>query len=182
MSVGNDKTELVNINVINGTLHFIDGDFIKEVKPGEVFSVQIGDDYYVNAGGRMMKILAKDDNGYVAESSEVDMVKLNSTGAAYGSSSATVGTMALSSLEGIGGSRANMNHMEIKSNRDSGQALPLIDRKYIVADSKVIYATRKDVSERVDASEFKEFLKSNKVKWNDPQSLLSVVDFVARQK
>ena len=182
MSLGNDKTAKLNVHVLHGALHFIEGDMIKEAAPGEVFSAQIGKDVYINAGGKMLKILAKNENGYVAEGQEVDIVKLNSSGAAYGSSSATLGNMSLSSLDGIGGTRSNMNHMDIKANKDNGQTLPLIGKVYVVANSKVIYATRKDVSENVDAAAFKAFLKENKVKWNDPVSLLSVVDFIANQK
>ena len=178
-SIGVDKTAPLNIHLLHGSLHFIEGELIKEVASGEVFSAQIGNDFYINAGGRMMKLLAKNDNGYVAQSTEIDIVKLNSSDAAYGSSAATVGTMSLSSLEGIGGSRSNMNHMDIKSNKDNGQVLPLLDKIYLVTGSQVIYATRKDVAESVDPAAFKAFLKQNKVKWNDPQSLLTVVDFIA---
>lgn len=182
MNGGSDKEGLYNIDLANNTLHFIDGELIKEASKLEVFSVQIGEDVFVNAGGRMMKLLAKNDNGYVAQGTEVDVVKLNSTGAAYGSSSSSVGTASYSSLDGIGGNRTNMNHMEIKSNKDSGQTLPIIKKLYIVTGGKVIYATKKDVSEAVDADALKAFLKENKVKWTDPQSLMPVIDFIANQK
>lgn len=182
MQQGSDKDGLYNINIANSTLHFINGELINEANKLDVFSVKIGDEVFINAGGRMMKVLVKNDNGYVAESKEVDVVKMNSTGAAYGSSSATVGTQALSSLEGIGGGRSNLNHMEIKANKDNGQTLPLLTKLYIVTGGKVIFATKKDVSEAVDASAVKDFLKANKVKWNDPQSLLPLVDFIAEQK
>ena len=130
-----------------------------------------------------MKVLAQNDNGYVAECVEVDMVRLNSTEAAYGSSSTTLGTMNLSSLEGIGATNSNssLNHMELKNNKESGQTLPLIEKKYLFVNKKCIYATKRDVAEYVDAAAFKAFLKSNKVKWNNPQSLLGVVDFLAQQ-
>lgn len=177
------KTEL-NVHVLRATLHYIDGDFIKELAPGTIFSASIGGDTYINAGGRMMKVLARNDNGYVAECSEVDIVKLNSTDAAYGSSSTTLGTMSLSSLEGIGAtnSSTNINHMELKNSKENGKTLPLITKKYIFVNRMCIYATKRDVLEVVEPAGFKAFLKANKVKWNDPQSLLSVVDYLAENK
>ena len=174
------KTDL-NVHLLKATLHYVDGEFIKELAPGTVFSAKIGDDLFINAGGRIMKVLARNDNGYVAECSEVDIAKLNSTDAAYGSSSTTLGTMQLSSLEGIGATNSNssLNHMELKNSKESGQLLPLITKKYLFVDKKCIYATKRDVAEYADPAGFKAFLKSNKVKWNNPESLLSVVDYLA---
>ena len=180
---GTSKKAVLNVHVLKAALHYIDGEFIKELAPGQAFSARIGNDYYINASGKMMKILAQNNNGYVAEGVEVDIVKLNSTGAAYGSSSTTLGTMALSSLEGLGATNSgtSINHMELKANKDNGQILPLLTKKYLFVNKLCIYATKRDVSDYVDAAAFKAFLKANKVKWNDPQSLLGVVDFIAEQ-
>lgn len=180
---GTSKKAVLNVHVLKSALHYIDGDLIKELAPGQAFSARIGNDYYINASGKMMKILAQNNNGYVAEGVEVDVVKLNSTGAAYGSSSTTLGTMALSSLEGVGATNSgtSINHMELKANKDNGQILPLITKKYLFVNKMCIFATKRDVSDYVDAAAFKAFLKANKVKWNDPQSLLGVVDFIAEQ-
>ena len=181
---GSSKKAMLNVHLLHATLHFIDGENIKELTPGSVFSARIGKDYYINANGRIMKILAQDDNGYVAESAEVDIATLNSTGGAYGSSSSTLGTMNLSSLEGIGATNSNtsLNHMELKNSKESGKVLPLIRKKYLFVNGKCIFAAKRDVSEEVDAAAFKAFLKENKVKWSNPQSLLGVVDFIAQQK
>ena len=181
---GTGKKALLNVHLLHASLHFIDGQFVKEMAPGIAFSARIGEDYFINAGGRMMKILAKNDNGYVAECAEIDIVKLNSSEGAYGSSATTLGTMSLSSLEGIGAtnSSTNTNHMELKANKENGQSLPLIRKKYLFVAGKCIYATKKDVMEAVDAADFKAFLKANKIKWSNPQSLLGVVDYIAEHK
>ncbi|MBO4743580.1 MAG: hypothetical protein J5533_08095 [Bacteroidales bacterium] len=178
---GTSKKAMLNVHVLKAALHYIDGELIKELAPGQAFSARIGQDYYINASGKMMKVLAQNNNGYVAEGVEVDIVKLNSTGAAYGSSSTTLGTMALSSIEGLGASNSStsINHMELKANKDNGQTLPLLTKKYLFVNKMCIFATKRDVATFVDAAAFKAFLKSNKVKWNDPQSLLGVVDFIA---
>ncbi len=181
---GAKKSADLNVSLLHSTLHFIEDGLIKELPATRAFSARIGEDYYINAAGRMMKILAKNDNGYVAECSEIDIVKLNSTEAAYGSSSSTLGTMALSSLEGIGAtnSSTSLNHMELKNAKDEGKTLPLIRKKYIFVNGKCIYATKRDVGALCDQAAFKAFLKENKIKWNNPMSLLSVVDFVASQQ
>lgn len=172
---GTVKTMIVNINIVWGSLHYLEDDFIKETH--DVKAVKIGSDQYVNAVGKLMKVLASSDKGYVVEGVEVDIAALNSTGAAYGSSSTTLGTMNLSSLEGIGATNSSsaLNHMEIRANKDSGQILPLIRKKYIFAGGRLVYATKKDVSNAVGAPALKAFLKENKVKWNNAESLLQLL-------
>jgi len=183
MLIGSDKDGQYNVCLAGNTLHFIDGDLVKAANMNEVLSVKIGKDIYENVNGELMKVLAKSDNGVVVNEITVDMAKLNSTGAAYGSSSNSVGTMALSSLEGIGGSRTNMNHMELKAEKEDGKILPLIEKKYFIVKGHTIFAGKKDVMDvdGLDKAAATTFFKSNKIKWSDPQSLIKVVDFLSTQ-
>jgi hypothetical protein len=177
---GSVKTLLVNVNLVRETLHFIDGEMIRETF--DIVLVKIGEDLWVNAGGRVRKVLASNENGFIVEGIDVDYATLNSTGGAYGSSSTTLGTMALTSLEGIGAtnSSSSLNHMELKASRNNGQILPLIKKKYIFTEGKCIFATRKDVSEEVGADAVKTFLKTVKVKWNSPESLLQLLPLLKK--
>ena len=170
-----------NIHVLESRLHFIENGMIKEVQPSEVLSVKVGDDYFATVSGKMMKVLAKSDMGFVAEEVLVDIARLNTTGGAYGSSSNSIATQALSSVEGVGGSRTNMNHMELKNAKDEGSALPVIVKKYLVFPGYVIYATKTDVSKFVQKGDLDPFLKENKIKWKDENSLIKVLDFVAQK-
>lgn len=128
-----------------------------------------------------MKVMARSDNGFIAKETLIDMAALNATGGAYGSSSNSIATQALSSMEGIGGTRSNMNHMELKNSKDEGQILPLKEKMFLVLPSAVVYAAKKDVSAvyGVDKKALNSFLKENKVKWNDPDSLLVLLDYIS---
>lgn len=166
---------LFNIHIPHGCLHFIDGDMIREVNSAEVFSVKVGADSFVCAGGRLMKVMAHDGNVYVLENSEIDMNQLNATGGAYGSSSSTLATTALSSIDDFSTGAAT-NHMQLKSNKDNGRTLPLMKKKYILLPGRLIYATKKDVLEvgGIENSVVAAFIKENKIKWKEDQSLLKV--------
>lgn len=181
MTQGSPKAGKYNIHLLESTLHFIDGELIREAASFEIFSVKIGSDIFTNVGGKMMKVLAKSEKGLVAEEALADFAELNNTGGAYGSSSNSISTQALSSLEGIGGTRSNMNHMELKRSKNSGDVLPLTVKLYLVVPGYKIYAAKKDVSElpNLDKKELNAFLKENQVKWKDPQSLLPLVDYIA---
>lgn len=173
-----------NIHIHLGTLHFIEEGMIREVLSSEVFSLKIGNDIYANVGGTIMKVLAQSDNGFIALETLVDMASLNATGGAYGSSSNSIATQALSSMEGIGGSRSNMNHMELKNSKDEGQVLPVKEKIYLVFPDMNVYAAKKDVSEMrgVDKKALNDFLKDNKIKWKDPQSLILLLDYLSDNK
>ena len=178
-STGEDIEGKFNIHLLESRLHFIEGNLVKEASPADVYSVKIGQDIFVNTGGTMMRVLAKSDNGIVAQLTEIDVTRLNETGGAYGSSSNSMATTALSSIENVGGIGARVNHMEMKNSKNEGKILPVITKLYIVTGNKVIFATKKDVSGASDKEAFKSFQKEHKIKWRDPQSLLQVVDFLA---
>lgn len=183
MTSGKTLTGLYNICLEGSTLHFIEGEMVKEASTLDIISVQIGNDIYVNAGGKIIKTVGKAEKGVVAVENIIDMAKLNETGGAYGSSSSTNATMSLSSLEGIGG-RANMNHMELKNAKESGRVLPIITKYYLVFNGKSVPANKKDIDalEGIDKDALKSYYKSNKIKWRDPASLCSLIDFIAKQQ
>ena len=69
--------------------------------------------------------------------------------------------------------------MELKNARNDGEILPVARKIYLMSGGKLMLASRKDVTEAVGASAMKAFLKTHKIKWKDPQSLLLVVDFLS---
>ena len=174
-----------NINVDDHKLHFLEGGYIKAAQMVDVLLVQIGTDVYQNVAGAMHKVLAKSDKSLVLEETLIDYAALNETGGAYGSSSTTIGTMSLSSLEGIGAtnSSSNINHMELKNQKESGKILTFITKKYIFTKGRKVYAAKRDFLEvpEVDPVLAKAFLKENKIKWNRLDDLLKAGDFLADQ-
>lgn len=180
---GKEKGGKYNINLADKKLHFIEGAYIKAADMVDVLTVRIGQDVYQNAAGEMLKVLSKSEKSLVLEAREIDYAALNETGGAYGSSSTTIGTTALSSLEGIGGtnSSANINHMELKMNKESGKALSLISKKYLFVKGQKIKAAKKDVMDvpGLDKEAVKAFLKENKIKWNKVSDLQKLGDFLA---
>ena len=107
-----------------------------------------------------------------------DYSKLNETGGAYGSSSNTTSTKALTSLEGFG---SVTNHMLQQSEKENGKVIPLKHEYYLVANGSV-YPAQKKLFEKMLPSDkqaaLKGFLKENKIRWNKPEDLLKLVAFI----
>ena len=170
---GSEKSGQYNVNLVDKKLHFIEGNYVKVANMADLLSVKIGKDIYQNVGGELYKVLAKSDKSLVVEDNEIDFAALNETG----------GTTALSSLEGIGGSNSskNINHMELKLNKENGKSLSFITKKYMFVNGNRIYASKRDFMNApgLDKEAAKIFLKTQKIKWNNPQDILMAGDFLS---
>lgn len=178
---GGEKAAKFNLHLSGNQLHYIDGDHVKSVNISDVAAVKIGEDIYANVSGSMLKVLAKSDKCLIVEGYEIDYATLNSTGGAYGTSSNTIGTMALTSAEGIGGSNSSsaLNHMELKRSKENGKVLPLIIKKYFFVKGYKIFCAQKDVLELpLDKNVVKTFIKERKIKFKEPESALVLGDFL----
>ncbi|KAB2870861.1 MAG: hypothetical protein F9K37_04800 [Bacteroidales bacterium] len=175
---GKQYTHQFNVHVKDSRLHYVEKGIIKETRSEDIVLVKIGSDIYMNVDGRVMKVIGSDERGFVATLILGDFDKLNSSAGAYGGSSNSSATTKLSSVA-IGGITI-VNHMELRENRDNGQTLPLTYKYYIVTKGKVYAATKRGINSQLtesEAAEFKAFLKNHKIKWNDPQSLMTILDF-----
>lgn len=178
---GGEKTAKFNIHLSDNQLHYIDGAYVKSVNVSDVAAAKIGDDIYASVSGSMFKVLAKSDKCLIVEGCEIDYASLNSTGGAYGSSSNTMGTMALTSAEGTGASNSSsaLNHMELKRNKEDGKVLPLIIKKYFFVKGYKIFCAKKDVLDLpLDKDVIKTFIKERGIKFREPVSALVLGDFL----
>ncbi len=169
-----------NIHIRHDHLHFIDKEgIVREVVPGDVLMVEIGGDAYYNVNGEMMKVAAKTDKGLVVAEILGDFAALLETGGAYGTSSTTSATRKLSSIDTD--SQINQSYMLLQQGKSNGAMVDLVTKWYLVGPSFRIPATKKDVESLIPEdrkADWKAWQKNNKVKWNKPESLSGVVEFL----
>lgn len=177
---GTTRTYPLNIHLRHGQLHYLDADgIIKEATIGEVIGAKVGSDYYLQVRGEMMHVVARSEHGCVVEEVLGDFAALNETGGAYGVSSQTSATRKLSSIETDG--QINQNHMLLMQSRSDGQSLGLIKTLYLVYPGYVVKANRSEVERYIPAdrnADWKNWIKSHKIKWNQPESLVSLLEFL----
>jgi len=181
MEGGKTLTKPVNIHILESKLQYIEGENIIEANLKDVVMLKIGQEKYIPIKGQMMKIIIENEKGMIALMILGNFEAVVEEGGAYGSSSNTLATMKLSSID-IGGKNI-MNHMELKANRDLGKSLPLIFKYFVVVDGNTIPATRKGIEEYLQTPEkiklFRKFIKTNKINWNKPDNLNKILDFFA---
>lgn len=176
-----DNTSLnapLNVHLLKSTLHYLEGEKIKEAISGDIESVGIGSDQYYVYNNQLMRVVNGDSTGFIAELTEADFSALNESGGAYGSSSSVQATRKVSSME-IGGVSI-VNHMELKEKKDAGALLPLTKKYFIIIDGKNYPASRKGIMSELPEDKqdtFKKFVKQNKIKWKQSESLVLLLDF-----
>ena len=179
MDGGRAEEKKMNIHLRRDALHYLDNDIVKEAFLTDVKAVEIGTDVFVPVMGRMMKAVAKNGKGCVAEEILGDFESSREAAGAYGVPSTSSATMKLTSIQTD--AQVNQNYMNILNERDNGVELRLVHNYYVVSPLYKVKATKKDITEtlpenRQDA--WKDFLKTHKINWKRPQSLLEVVGFL----
>jgi hypothetical protein len=167
-----------NVHLLKSSLHYLDNGQVREVTTSDIVLVLIDEDQYYMRNNQLMRVLSGDSIGFVAELVLADFDALIESGGAYGSSSNVQATRKLSSLE-IGGINIT-NHMELKSNKDSGLLLPVETKYFIVTRDAVYPATKRGISSQLSDDKkdaFNRFLKKNKVNWRRPETLHVLLDF-----
>ena len=179
MDDGNNINEKLNIQIRKDRLHYLDDGIIKEAFLDGIVAVEIGKDVFIPVLGQMMKVATKDDKGCIAAQILGDFDEAIEAKGAYGSSSTTSATMKLSSVQTD--NEVNKNHMNLLNEKDQGFDVKLVTKYYLVTPKIKCRATKKEIEAALPMdmeAGWKSFLKSRKIRWNEPVSLLEVVDYL----
>ena len=184
LSNGQQKVMPINIHLLKGDLHFIDGNGIIQSAPaGQFAAIQIGSDVFRRVDGLLMKVTpGPDAKNFVAVRHMADLQSLNETGGAYGTSATTASTQRITSVDLPG--FVNTSHMEIMQNRENGKKLNIKSEYFVVIGGNAVKASKRAVTEAAGperAAAFKAFLKKNKINWKKEESLLKLFDFFCEQ-
>jgi hypothetical protein len=169
----------VNVHVLKSTLHYLDGNNIKETSSSDLLMLDSGEDMFMCVDGQVMRVVAGDEEGFVATLVLGDFSKVAESGGAYGASSNTLSTMELTSVD-LGGINI-IDHMRLKNNKESGKKIPLMTSYFIVAGERVYPANKNKIRRMLDKElqkQFKDFIKEKKINWNRAESLMLLVDFL----
>ncbi|MBP5302290.1 MAG: hypothetical protein J6Y88_03480 [Bacteroidales bacterium] len=178
MKDGKKHDQEFNIHLAKGRLHFNDNGVIKEVKTNDIHLVELNGELFTSLQGFVVKVIGDPQTGYVAVHTYADYQKLNESDGPYGTKldATTSYSVTPYDLTGVAGS-----YDALMRNRNEGVTLPLKNDYYIVAGGRVFNASKKGIESNLDdagKAAFKTFQKQNKIKWQDPQSLLLLVDFL----
>lgn len=174
----------LNVNIVDGSLHFIKAGTIMKADMTQMYTALIGDtDVYVNAGGKMYQILLESEHGYVLCGTSVDMDELNKVDIGYGVSSSTASRtntsfagLGMDNISGI--NMSNMTLTRAEQQRSAGMLLPVKKTTYLLVNDYLIPAGRRDIEQFVDKKAVKAFFKENKINWKKPETMEPLLVFL----
>lgn len=175
-----------NIHLNVGALHYLNDGTIKEHPTVGVKSMTIGDDVYRNVGGKMLKVLAQTEGGFVVMETLANFTGIISRDGAYGGAVANR-DKTFSHQENNGsfnGYLVTDNYKDLIAIKDDSDKVPVTRKIFIVIGHQMIFANKSAVIDMtgVDKKAFSAFLKSNDIKWKDPEDLVKVIDYITASK
>ena len=170
-----------NIHLMGNKLHYVNpkDDKICESRQNDMDSVVIGGKKFVLADGELMQVVGSNGQNMVLLCEYADFSGMNQAKGAYGSSSNSSATRQLTSIDLAG--MNNPKHGLLLQEKNDGSELYMHKKYFLKLGNKVIEAGKKDVEKILADSQkdaWKQFLKKNKIKWKNPESLVLVLDFL----
>ena len=175
-----------NIHLNVGALHYLNDGTIKEHPTVGVKSMTIGDDVYRNVGGKMLKVLAQTEGGFVVMETLANFTGIISRDGAYGGAVANR-DKTFSHQENNGsfnGYLVTDNYKDLIAIKDDSDKVPVTRKIFIVIGHQMIFANKSTVIDMtgVDKKAFSAFLKSNDIKWKDPEDLVKIINYITASK
>lgn len=181
------KTEkaLFNIHLDLGALHYVEDGRIKEANVLNATTLVIGNDVFRNVAGKMLKVLARAQGGYIVEETRATYSAVVRNDGAYGTTalnSTTTKTFLYNenAINQYNGYLMTDVYKDLLAMRDDAEKLPVRKNLYIVIGMDQIPADKKSVASLsgLDKKALKAFLKSEKIDWNEIGDLVKVIDYI----
>lgn len=181
------KTEkaLFNIHLDLGALHYVEDGRIKEANILNATTLVIGNDVFRNVAGKMLKVLARAQGGYIVEETRATYSAVVRNDGAYGTTalnSTTTKTFLYNenAINQYNGYLMTDVYKDLLAMKDDSEKLPFRKSLYMVIGMEQVPAERKAVTslEGLDRKALKAFLKSEKIDWNELADLVKVMDYI----
>ena len=176
---------MFNIHLDLGALHYVEDGRIKEANVLNATTLLIGNDVFRNVAGKMLKVLARAQGGYIVEETRATYSAVVRNDGAYGTTalnSTTTKTFLYNenAINQYNGYLMTDVYKDLLAMRDDAEKLPVRKNLYIVIGMDQIPADKKSVASLsgLDKKALKAFLKSEKIDWNEIGDLVKVIDYI----
>jgi hypothetical protein len=184
MSDNQKSDATLNIHLWGNVLHYVNSDGrIFQTEDKGVVRVEIGSDAYIFSDHHLVKIISTKGTNLLVKQTKADFDRLQTATGAYGADLNSSAVKSLSSLELGGLDKPELGKM--LQEKADGTTLVLNDVYYFIIKGLQIEANKKAVekyltdSKSSKATEWKTFLKQNKIKWKSEDDLINVLNFIS---
>lgn len=179
---GKAESAQLNVHLLSNVLHFTDGENIMVVKDAaRIDSVVCGNIKFLRRANNYVWQLHATPRIVIGQTNECEVNYINDGGGAYGISTTSASTQNVSSFSDHG-NMAALRYREMKEDHMNTRALHITQQIiFIIDDRQICNANKRGVNDILDKEQkklFKEFLKENKIKWKELDSLTLVAEFL----
>lgn len=175
-----------NIHLNLSALHYVDRNGkIKEADTWGVIGLIIGEDRFRFVEGKMLKVMAESKGGSVVKESRANYSAIVKKDGAMGTTSlnsTTTKTFLYNEnvINQYNGYLLTDVYKDLHAMKDQSERLPVNSNLFLLVDRHLIPANRKSVAslDGLDKKSFKEFLKSEHIRWDEPEDLVKVLDYI----
>ena len=173
----------VNVHLLSNKLHFTDGENIMLVRNAHHIDSVVCENgtTLLYKGNKYVELLARTQYIVIGRTCEIDINSLNDSGGAYGISTTSAATQNVASFSDHG-NMAAQRYRDMQENRYNTREVVTNTRYiFIVNDRQICPATKGGVNDILDKEQrkaFKLFLKENKIKWKETESLVKVAQYL----
>ena len=178
---------MFNIHLNQSVAHYVVKGKIRVVDTWGVTGLVIGEDEFRFMAGKMLKVLAQSEKGYVVQETRSNYAAIVRKDGAYGTTSLNSTTTKTflyneNAINQYDGYLLTDDYKELHAMKNQSETLPVLTNRYLLIGQQLIPANKKSVSdvEGVDKKALSAFLKANKIDWKDNDDLIKVVDFIAQ--
>ena len=175
----------LNIHLNLGALHYVEDGRIKESATLDVVTLFIGEDVFRNVGGKMLKVMAETEGGFVVMETKGNFTSVVRNDGAYGTTSLNSTTTKTflhnqNVVNAYNGYLMTDVYADLLAMKDDSESLRVIESMYLVIGHQQIPADKKSVAalEGIDKKAFNAFLKAEKIRWTNPQDLVKVIEYI----
>ena len=171
-----------NVSVVDGKLHYVQDGKIMVANMNQLQAVRIGDKVFINRMGKLKEVIAEEQGGcFVLREVSVDMDELAKTDIGFGARSAVASTQKVNGLT-VGGGTVNLALETAIAAAKDGVELPVKEKYVFMIKSREYPAYKSSFlsMEGIDKASAKAFLKSEKIKWHNAESLGKALKYIAQ--
>ena len=171
-----------NVSVVDGKLHFVQDGTIMAANMNKLQAVRIGERVFINRMGKLKEVVAEERGGlFVLRDVSVDMDELAKTDIGFGARSAVASTQRVNGLGMGGGTTVNLALESAIAAAKDGAELPVKEKYVFLIKSREYPADKASFlsMEGLDKASAKAFLKNEKIKWRNAESLGKVLNYIA---
>lgn len=176
------RIQKANLHLEYSSLHYIDGENVITANTSGILKIEMGGLTFIYMNGELVQLLLSKNACALVKRVKIDQRVLRSSSGqgAYGMSTDVSATKKLRSLQTNG--VFNMNYAQMKVEREDGVAVNLVtDYFFLLEDGKtIIKATKRNVEKKLShagKARLKAFVKQNKIKWKNEDSLKRLLNF-----